>query len=77
MFEQEKIKPYGENGEKEELVERMFDNIAPTYDKLNHRLSWDIDRGWRKKAIKQLIPYQPATLLSWLPKCCIRQVLQV
>ncbi len=64
MFEQEKIKPYGENGEKEELVERMFDNIAPTYDKLNHRLSWDIDRGWRKKAIKQLIPYHPASILD-------------
>ena len=29
----------------------MFNNIAPTYDTLNHRLSWDIDKGWRKKAI--------------------------
>ena len=64
MFEQEKIKPYGENGEKEELVERMFDNIAPTYDKLNHHLSWDIDKGWRKRAIKQLVPYRPASILD-------------
>lgn len=42
----------------------MFDNIAPTYDTLNHRLSWDIDRGWRKKAIKQLQPYQPQSILD-------------
>jgi demethylmenaquinone methyltransferase/2-methoxy-6-polyprenyl-1,4-benzoquinol methylase len=42
----------------------MFDNIAPTYDKLNHRLSWDIDKGWRKKAIKALAPYQPQSLLD-------------
>jgi demethylmenaquinone methyltransferase/2-methoxy-6-polyprenyl-1,4-benzoquinol methylase len=42
----------------------MFDNIAPTYDKLNHRLSWDIDRGWRRKAIMQLAPHKPQDLLD-------------
>ena len=63
MYQQEKIKPYGE-GEKAQQVERMFDNIAPTYDKLNHRLSWDIDKGWRKKAICQLEPFKPQTLLD-------------
>ena len=42
----------------------MFDNIAPTYDKLNHRLSWDIDKGWRRKAIKQLAPFHPQSLLD-------------
>ena len=63
MYEQEKITPYHE-GEKASQVEQMFDNIAPTYDKLNHRLSWDIDKGWRKKAIKALAPYQPQSLLD-------------
>lgn len=63
MYEQEKITPYHE-GEKALQVEQMFDNIAPTYDKLNHRLSWDIDKGWRKKAIKALAPYQPQSLLD-------------
>ena len=63
MYGQEEIKPYHE-GEKAEQVEVMFDNIAPTYDKLNHRLSWDIDRGWRKKAIRQLEPYHPQVLLD-------------
>jgi demethylmenaquinone methyltransferase/2-methoxy-6-polyprenyl-1,4-benzoquinol methylase len=63
MYEQEVIKPYGE-GEKASQVEQMFDNIAPTYDKLNHRLSWDIDKGWRRKAIRQLEPFAPKTLLD-------------
>ena len=63
MYEQEKITPY-HDGAKASQVEQMFDNIAPTYDKLNHRLSWDIDKGWRKKAIKALAPYQPQSLLD-------------
>jgi len=62
-YQQEKINPYHE-GEKAEQVETMFDNIAPTYDKLNHRLSWDIDRRWRKKAVRQLAPYHPQTILD-------------
>lgn len=64
MYKQEEIKPYGKEGEKGQLVEEMFDNIAPTYDTLNHRLSWDIDKGWRKKAIRQLLPFQPKTILD-------------
>lgn len=63
MYGQEGIKPYGE-GEKAQQVEQMFDHIAPTYDKLNHRLSWDIDKGWRRKAIRQLVPFEPKTLLD-------------
>ena len=59
MYEQEKIIPYNGKGDKGKLVEEMFDKIAPTYDTLNHRLSWDIDKGWRKKAIKKLQPYNP------------------
>lgn len=42
----------------------MFDNIAPTYDTLNHRLSWNIDKGWRRKAIRQLEPSHPKTILD-------------
>ena len=62
-YRQEVIKPYGE-GEKAKQVEQMFDNIAPSYDKLNHRLSWNIDKGWRKKAIRQLALYKPQALLD-------------
>lgn len=62
-YKQETINPY-HKGEKTTQVEQMFDNIAPTYDTLNHRLSWDIDKGWRKKAIRQLAPYQPQAILD-------------
>ena len=64
MYEQEKIKPYGNEGEKKQQVEAMFDNIAPTYDKLNHRLSWNIDKYWRNKAIKVLETHNPQYLLD-------------
>lgn len=64
MYAQEKVKPYQGEKSKGELVEEMFDNIAPTYDTLNHRLSWNIDKSWRNKAIKALTPYHPQTILD-------------
>ncbi len=63
MDQQETINPYHE-GEKTRQVEHMFDHIADNYDKLNHRLSWNIDRGWRRKAIRQLAPYKPKLMLD-------------
>jgi demethylmenaquinone methyltransferase/2-methoxy-6-polyprenyl-1,4-benzoquinol methylase len=42
----------------------MFDNIAPAYDKLNHRLSWNIDKSWRNQAIQALQPYHPQVMLD-------------
>ena len=63
MYQQETITPYTQ-GSKAQQVEQMFDNIAPTYDTLNHRLSWNIDKGWRRKAIRQLKPYAPKQLLD-------------
>ncbi len=54
MYQQETIKPYYSDGEKASQVEEMFNNIAPTYDLLNHRLSWNIDKYWRRKAIRTL-----------------------
>ena len=32
----------------------MFDSIAPEYDKLNHIMSLDIDKTWRKRALKYI-----------------------
>ena len=63
MYQQETINPYS-TGDKVAQVEQMFDNIAPTYDTLNHRLSWNIDRYWRKKALRHLLPYHPQHLLD-------------
>lgn len=64
MYAQEKIKPYQDKGDKTSQVEEMFDNIATTYDTLNHRLSWDIDKGWRMRAVRQLAPFHPQKMLD-------------
>ena len=64
MHEQEKITPYGDGREKAGQVEQMFDDIAPTYDTLNHRLSWNIDKSWRKKAIRALAEFHPQRMLD-------------
>lgn len=64
MYKQEEIKPYNGYENKGQQVELMFDQIAPSYDKLNHRLSWNIDRSWRRKAIKQLLPFKPQSMLD-------------
>ena len=42
------------NDEKREYVRRMFSDIAPRYDMLNHILALNVDRGWRKRAIRAL-----------------------
>ena len=63
MYRQETITPYS-RGDKARQVELMFDNIAHTYDTLNHRLSWNIDRYWRRRAISQLAPFHPRNMLD-------------
>jgi demethylmenaquinone methyltransferase/2-methoxy-6-polyprenyl-1,4-benzoquinol methylase len=37
-----------------EFIGNMFDEISPTYDKLNHLLSGYQDNRWRKSAVKYL-----------------------
>ncbi|MBQ3174209.1 MAG: bifunctional demethylmenaquinone methyltransferase/2-methoxy-6-polyprenyl-1,4-benzoquinol methylase UbiE [Alistipes sp.] len=46
------MKPYNEEQTKKEQVEDMFDNIAPTYDRLNHIMSLNIDRIWRRRVMR-------------------------
>ena len=40
---------------KKEKVREMFDNIAPSYDKLNHVLSMNVDKLWRRHALKEIV----------------------
>lgn len=49
---------------KKAFVASMFDNIAPTYDKLNHILSLNIDKSWRNDAIKRLSKRNPKVVLD-------------
>ncbi len=60
----EEIMPYDKQGPKREQVEKMFDSIAPTYDRLNHTLALGIDRRWRSRAIDALKPFRPQHVLD-------------
>jgi demethylmenaquinone methyltransferase/2-methoxy-6-polyprenyl-1,4-benzoquinol methylase len=40
--------------DKRQHVQRMFSEIAPRYDLLNHLLSFNVDRSWRRRAIAAL-----------------------
>ena len=46
------MKPYNEEQSNKEQVEEMFDNIAPTYDRLNHIMSLNIDKIWRRRVMR-------------------------
>ncbi len=63
-YPQENIKPYNEDERKAVQVEKMFDNIAPTYDNLNHVLSMGIDKSWRRKAINLLKAFHPQHMMD-------------
>ena len=39
---------------KKEGIRKLFDNIAGKYDRLNHILSLNIDKSWRRKAVKEI-----------------------
>lgn len=58
------VKPYGTEGSKKQEVREMFDNIAPTYDFLNHALSLNIDKIWRRKSIRTLKSLNPKKILD-------------
>lgn len=45
-------------------VRRMFDRISPRYDLLNHLLSLNLDRGWRRAAAGKLPPDGRALVLD-------------
>ena len=50
---------------REVRIRRMFDGIAPKYDLLNHLLSLNIDKAWRRRVVKTL----PATTGPILDMC--------
>ncbi len=59
------IKPIQSSAKgKKQQVEEMFDSISGRYDFLNHFLSLGIDRGWRKKAVRELTGIHPKNILD-------------
>ncbi len=56
--------PVMDGSRKKQRVGEMFDDIAPTYDALNHFLSLGIDRGWRRKVVKMAARCHPRAILD-------------
>jgi demethylmenaquinone methyltransferase/2-methoxy-6-polyprenyl-1,4-benzoquinol methylase len=64
-YDHDLVVPFKDSGEsKRKQVEKMFDKIAFRYDFLNRFLSAGIDKGWRKKAIKELETLHPEKILD-------------
>ena len=49
---------------KKENIQQMFDGIAPSYDRLNHLMSMNVDRLWRKRALKEIVDGTPQRILD-------------
>ncbi len=64
--------PKGAQGEVQAAswVRDMFAQIAPRYDLLNHLLSFNIDRGWRKALLASLDPVLALPRARILDLCC-------
>lgn len=58
------MKPYNKDESKRIQVRRMFNNIAPYYDKICHILSFNIDRLWRKQLVKLITEIKPAHIVD-------------
>ncbi|MDR2498548.1 MAG: bifunctional demethylmenaquinone methyltransferase/2-methoxy-6-polyprenyl-1,4-benzoquinol methylase UbiE [Tannerellaceae bacterium] len=59
----ESVLPYDSPERKSLQALRMFNDIAGTYDRLNHVLSFGFDKGWRRKAV-EAIDNSPALILD-------------
>ena len=40
---------------KTDAIRSLFNNIAPSYDRLNHLLSLNVDKIWRRKGVKEIV----------------------
>lgn len=59
-----RVTPYNNDNSKKEQVRDMFDAIAPKYDALNHILSMNIDKGWRRKLVAMVKNDAPNSVLD-------------
>ena len=49
---------------KKEKIQQMFDEIAPSYDKLNHIMSLNVDKIWRRHALREIVDVTPQEILD-------------
>lgn len=58
------MKPYDMQQTKKEQVREMFDRIAPAYDRLNHTLSFLVDKLWRRRVVRLVRRMKPRRVLD-------------
>ncbi len=58
------MKPYNTEQGKKEQVREMFDRIAPSYDRLNHTLSFQVDKLWRRHVVWIVRRMEPRRILD-------------
>ena len=58
------VTPYNTSESKKKQVAEMFNNVAGTYDFLNHFFSLGIDKLWRKKLVRMMGLQKPETILD-------------
>ncbi len=58
------LTPYNTGESKKHQVATMFNNVASTYDFLNHFFSFGIDKLWRKKLVKLIGDSNPKVILD-------------
>jgi demethylmenaquinone methyltransferase / 2-methoxy-6-polyprenyl-1,4-benzoquinol methylase len=54
MLASDRQLPVSGGPEKRAYVRAIFSAIAPTYDRLNHIISFRLDQGWRRYAVAQM-----------------------
>ncbi len=45
-------------------IKKLFDQIAPHYDQLNHLLSLNVDKSWRRKAVRKILEVPHARVMD-------------
>ncbi|MDB5227669.1 MAG: bifunctional demethylmenaquinone methyltransferase/2-methoxy-6-polyprenyl,4-benzoquinol methylase [Bacteroidota bacterium] len=58
------VTPYNSGESKKQQVATMFNNVAPTYDFLNHFFSLGIDKLWRNKLVTLIGRSNPKWILD-------------
>lgn len=60
----QRMEPLPRGDEKARLVRDMFDRIAPRYDLVNRVMTFGMDVGWRRKAVRDLGLPAPSIVLD-------------
>ena len=68
MFATDRELPITGGAPKRAYVQRVFAAIAPRYDLLNHVLSLNLDRGWRRRAV-DLLAWEATPAGTFLDLC--------